>query len=463
MAFSIFILLFAVAVTQVRFRRGVAAGLATGVFFLVVLPIEVRLPTPGALPELTVQRALLVVLATNAIRHGIFARGFATLPGLGILMLLAASRSISLLGGIAFVPGLKDLLLLLLEGLLFFTIAGKALQDRETALRIIRSIIFASICVAFIAFVEKYRGVNLAAAIVPGIPDYPRTVSATYRHRILLGYAMALALPLVLAYAQYVSTRWQKRLVWAGMLLIPAACYFANSRGPWAGMALGVGVIYLASERVVRKRIALLGCVALVVVLLRPGVYESILTRWEHTKSTDTHKGRSASYRLELWQVAYTELSKSPIRFLFGYGGGSAEQMQLGDLFEFGGGSSALGYTSWDSELAANLFKFGFVGLALELAFYAFVFKSGIRTWRYAPREGRHLLSGCLAVAAVYIWALTNVAIFNPQVSFIFLMCVAILLRAPYFLLENENQPPAAQRESLECTDRPVGKPSLQW
>ncbi len=425
-----------VAVTWWRYRVDFASGLATTIFFLFLLPTEIRISTGTALPEITVHRILLMISFWQTWRYSRWFRDRALLPGVALMVTIALGRLCSTLIAVEPVASAKEFLSFLLEYLLFFLMVGKGLRDRETVVRVLRAVFLAGVIVALLGIYEKYRGTNLVALVVPGMVDNPRTVTATYRHRILFGYAMAMAFPLAFALRHWAVSRGQNLFLVFGLLALPAACYFGNSRGPWVGLALAGGVLMLAGSRIVRRHLCLLAMLAGLVLVALPGVQKSIQNRWEQTFSTDTHKGRSASYRLELWTTAWQHLTKSPGRFLFGYGGGSTEHMQLDDFFQYGGGSGQLGHTSWDSEYASDFMKYGTFGLSMS----AILLLSFVR-WAWKARkecgpEAQDLLGGCLAVMAVFVWAMSNVAIFNPQLQYLFLTMVAIALRYPHLVEE---------------------------
>lgn len=431
MLFDFILILLSSFVTLRRFRLGLGSGIAATVFFLVLLPTEVRLPTPGALPELTAHRILLMLAAWQVFKNRENS-GPISLPGVGLITVVAIIRGCSTLISISFLPALKDFLGFILETALFFLVIGKGLRTPETVRKVAWSAMWALVAVAVIATIEKYRGINLAAHFIPGMLDSGREVTATFRHRILLGYSLAMGFPLVLGLWTLASTKKQRYAANVGMLMLPAACYFANSRGAWAGMALAGTMMAVTGSKELRRRLALLGVLGVAVLILRPGVLDTINSRWEHTKSTDTLKGKSASYRLELWRVAYNHLSKSPERFVLGYGGHSTQEMDLAAEFQYGGNAGALGYTSWDSEYAVTLMQFGFAGFLAELFLYLFLAKKCFDAWRLAPRDIQPLIAGCGAAVAVYLWAMTNVAIFNPQLKFLFWTMVAIPLRSVY-------------------------------
>lgn len=423
-----------VGATLWRYRVSYSSGLAVTIFFLFLLPTEIRISTGTALPEITIHRILLLIGFWQTWRRSRWFQDRALLPGVALLVTMALGRLCSTLIAVEPVAGAKELLSFILEYLLFFLMVGKGIRDRETVVRVLRAALLAGVIVGLLGVYEKYRGTNLAALVASGMVDNPKTVTATYRHRILFGYAMAMAFPLAFALRHWVANRAQALFLMSGVLILPAACYFGNSRGPWVGMALAGAVLMLAGSRIVRRHLCLLAMLAGLALVGMPGVQKSILNRWEQTFTTDTHKGRSASYRLELWTTAWQHLTKSPGRFVFGYGGGSTEHMQLDDYFQYGGGSGQLGHTSWDSEYASDFMKYGVLGLSMNVL----LLLSFVRwTWRARAQcgpEAEDLLAGCLAVMFVFLWAMSNVAIFNPQLQYLFLTVVAIALRYPYLV-----------------------------
>lgn len=460
-----FILFISSICTLVNFKRDRELGLATAVFFFILLPTEVRIPLPGALPELTAHRLLLVLCAFQVLAHRLpETTARQKLPLTGMLVLIAMVRGISMFLADEFVPAFKDLFAFLLETVLFFILVWGGVRGRDGMIRILWGVAYAVIGIACIAWVERFTGENYAARWIPGIPDYSNSTSATFRHRIQFGYAMAMGFPIIIALALRAKNSWQKWITWAGMALLPAACYFSNSRGAWAGMALGGMVLFLTATPAVRKRMILVGVLGVCAIMTRPGVWETVERRWNHTFSSDTHKGRSASYRLELWRVANEQLKTGPGRFLFGFGGGNLESMDLSAEFELGGGTSDLGYTSWDSEYAANFMKFGWVGFLIELLLYLAILKWALRAWRSTKPEHMSITSALIGTLIVYLWAMTNVAIFNPQLMFLFWLAVAMAVRSVEFAHQEENQTQASrsQRPHSELSEAMEGSMGCQ-
>jgi hypothetical protein len=425
---NIIIIIFVSAIVQFFFRRDFDKGFAAAVFFLVLLPVEVRLEVPGALPQLTEHRIILLIAAWNSLaldwKHAL--RPVSRIVFL--LFLVALCHVCTTLTAIDSMLNLKDVLGFLIETLLYFVVIAVGLRTRRGIELMAWGSLWALLIVAIIATIEKYTGKNLAAMIVPGMADSPDTVSATFRHRILLGYAMAMAFPLALVLRETAATRWKQRLGTVGIIIFPAACYYSSSRGPWVGCALGGVTMGILGGQAIRRKLFVVVALAVAVLVVRPGVRDTILSLWHQTFTDSSIKGQSASYRKELWIVAWKELSKSPERMLLGYGGHSTETMDLGEYFDRGAGGQAamLGYTSWDSQYASDFMQFGFVGFGLEAILYVWILITVLRTWWSSNESDRFFAAACVAVVSVFIWAMFTVAIFNPQLEFLFWSVVAI-------------------------------------
>ncbi len=430
MLINVFIIIVAALTVHFLLRRDFDKGLAAAVFFLIFLPIEVQIPLPGALPELSGHRAVLLVLLVNMFPRLQRASMASVSKPLLLLCLVAACRLCSTVTAIDPAASFKVAFGFLIETVLFFVLIAGGLRDRRTIEFVAWSSLFALVLVAGIGAVEKYKGINLAATIVPGMISGDGGVSATFRHRILFGYAMAMGLPLTLTLTLKGTDeqRWKRWLHRIGLLMLPAACYFSNSRGPWVGCALGGGVIGILGGRAIRRKLMLLAVLAALVFTLRPGTFETIKDLWNQSFSKDTIKGRSTDYRRVLWTIAYSELTKSLDHTLFGYGGHSTELMDLSGYFDRGAGGLAdgLGHTSWDSQYASNFMQYGFLGFGLEVILYLSVLRMVIRAWRSSEERDREFTAACAASVLVFFWAMATVAIFNQQLDYLFWTIVAI-------------------------------------
>lgn len=415
-------------VVHLLLRRDFEKGLAAAVFFLVLLPVEVRLDTPGALPPLTGERIILLIVAFHSLKLD-WKQALQPVSRIVVLLFLVALCHLaSTFTAIDPWLNLKDWLGFLIETLLYFVMIAVGLRTRRGMELMAWGALSALLVVAVIATIEKYTGRNLAAMIVPGMLDFPNSITATFRHRILLGYAMAMGFPLALVLDDFAPSNRMRWVVRASLVLLPAACYFSDSRGPWVGCALGGVVMVVLGGRAIRKKLALVGVAAVLVLVLRPGVLGTVTSLWHQTFNQDTIKGRSADYRTKLWSVAYQELDKSFGYTLLGYGGHSTEILDLGYYFSRGSGGNAdvLGYTSWDSQFAADFMQFGYLGFGLEALLFLLIIGMVYRSWKLSNPPDNMFLGACMATVLVFMWAMSTVSIFNPQLEFLFWALVGI-------------------------------------
>jgi hypothetical protein len=410
-------------------RRDYAKGLALGTFWCVLMPGALRMELPGLLPDLTLQRMILLSLATFWFLGAGAAERNERVPLMRFFFWWSAVNAVSLATGLDFVAGVKRYLEFVLEVVLFYWLASKTLTRNEDAFRVVRAICWSLAVVAVFAALEKYTGSNIVDRFYPDLAGTP--VRSTYPHRILLGTVMSMGWPLVLAWVLNSQAGPMKRvLLWGSCFLQIAGCYFANSRGPWlATVGAGLVLVALGSTRV-RKAVAVLAFLGIVGLIARPGVLETITSRAQATLDSDSLKGGNFQYRLELWKVAFSEISKSPWRFLFGYGPASGSAADLKWDLSYRNESEEI--WSWDSDLAYCLFQSGVVGLGVTLGLYGSLLFGVLRVWRRAELPERDILAGVIAALCVYVFMLTNVLMFAKQTPYLFwgLVAVGFMLNA---------------------------------
>jgi O-antigen ligase len=241
---------------------------------------------------------------------------------------------------------------------------------------------------------------------------------------------MAMGVPLALTLSAITADRKQSRKMLIRAVLFIAGGYFSMSRGPWLGIGLSLFGLAVLCGPLLRKRILFVTFLAAFVIVVRPGVRETIMNLYHATLDEDSAKGSSFNTRLELWPVAWAEIKKSPERVLLGYGPESTEGMDLSDYW-FGkeGWSSSrekIGFTSWDSTYASYLIELGVVGLALAIVLLLRVVWTLFNRWRISGPEDRIVVGGILISCMVFLFALTNVAMYAPQLKYLFWMLAAI-------------------------------------
>jgi len=448
-------------------RRDFQKGLALGTALLVALPDSLRVS--AGLFELTVHRVIVIIIVVFwfSAPH---AKTRDSAHFLGGLVRVGVTMLVSLALSTRMTSSFKDLISYAIEICLFYVILATSLTDVNGLVRIIRCVCMAVLAGAIIATIEKYTNLDLQSMIAETGMNDDETggIAANYSSRIMLGYAVAMGVPLWIALVTLAREKKERVMTWLGLLLVIASCYFSTSRGPWLGAIVAAVLLALFGSAKPRKILLAAAALAVLVMIIRPGVKDTISSLYRGTFDEESVKGSSYRYRWILWHVAYAEITKSPVRVLFGYGGLSTEGMVLTQYFPQEGASSLrhLGYTSWDNNYASDLIEFGFVGLGVRSFLYVSILVAALAIWRRARPEFKDLTAANMAACVVYLFAMTNVYIFSPQVKFQFWIMVAtgtslIWSRHPQpdtvapFSLDNDG----GKHESLPAKPEHAGAP----
>ena len=400
---------------------------------LVFLPSSLRIELPAGLPQLTIHRILIVVAFLFLIRNRKPDRSRWPIPNLRLMLLFGLSQSVSVVLSCQFLVGLKGLFSYALEGVVFYMLISEYLHTEGGIARLLSSICCGLAAGAILAAVEKYLHFNLVEALLPssrGIGMERSDITSTYTHRIMLGYAMAMGVPLALALSTQIKEAKPRRVMYLIALLLIGAAYFSMSRGPWLGLGLGLVGMAALGGKSMRRKLAFVGLLAVVVVISRPGIGESIHSLGSATFKQDSLKAQTYQTRWELWTVAWKEIGKSPERFFFGYGPSSTDGMDLSDYWYGQEGWQAsmvtIGHTSWDNNYACDLIELGVVGSALEVILFVSIVWTLVINWRDARPDTQPLQAGVAVAALIFMFAMTNVFIFAPQLKYLFWAVVAI-------------------------------------
>jgi len=422
----VFILLLA-AVVWLQLQRDFIRGLSCAMFIWVSMTTFLRIDLPGSLPELTIHRLLLILVLIAWIRKGGMAK-LASVPLLGYFAFWAMANLVSLAGTqIDFVISLKRVLDFVLEVFAAYIITATSLKTREDVLRVLRAAWLGLLVVAVFAVIERYTGFNPVDRYIPGYAREDvqfRDILSTFQHRILLGTALAMGVPL-----SFLPLRSRKRVdeggavFWGTLSLLVAGCYFSFSRGPWLGLALAFVILAFLGSTKIRSRLAIIGVIAGLILVVRPGVLETIGGFAKDTADTDSFKGGTFQYRLELWRVAASEVSKSAWTMLFGYGPGAGSVMEIERELSYRGRYQKI--ESWDNHFAYALFQSGYVGLLATLVLYLKALVPMLIAARNPGNPNRELQACLFAAAFVQVWMMTNVLVFAKQLDYLFWTLVA--------------------------------------
>lgn len=454
---SVIIIALTVALLVFRLSKDIHSGMRWLFGLLVFLPTSIRIELPGALPQLTVHRILLLVAFVFLFSRVAGSKAKEATPHLALVISFCLWQFLSAVFGMQAGEGFKAGFDYLIEVVIFYILASKYSRLTDDCTGVLSAFCYGLAAVAGLAFIEKYLRINLFASILPvGSAEFAESgdIVSTYPHRILLGYAMAMGIPLALALGAHSRERSRKRLMHLILLLLIGAAYFSNSRGPWLGVVLAIGAMAALGGAKARRAILGVAVLSAVVLIVLPGVKESIWDLAAETVDPDSVKGDSYQARWQLWRIAWAEISRSPERFLFGYGRLSTEHMDLNSKYYEGEGAQAniikIGHTSWDNHYACDLIECGLVGLAVELILFTAVAALLFQKWREGEPPGRDLMAGILVACLVFMFAMTNVFIFAPQLTYLFWALVGIGSRRAALVSNEPNYGAATPQPCLE-------------
>ena len=322
-------------------RRGLEHALPPFVFFVTLLPEECRIPLPG-LFDLYTHRLALIVLAIlffTKKKKGLTG----PLPLKNLILLHTGWLLLSTAASIVFMTSVKQLIAQVIEYYAVYYIFVRTISDVRTIVKIAFAMT-AAICVACILGFPEIRGGWSVLSLFPAelrqtygnsdglyaeLTDRGIRMRSTFPHPILFGGAISMTIPLALYLLTTVKSRFQKSFLYFSLIMMFYSIYKATSRGPWLATGLALGLLMLATKGKLRKQIVALGVLAVLALLARPGVADTLWNTYLATMSTDTQMGMSFEYRPVLFRTVNKTLRDEPLRGILGFGLGSFRQEGL--------------------------------------------------------------------------------------------------------------------------------------
>lgn len=354
----------------IALRRGVEQALPFAAFVFTLVPRDAAIQLFG-LFDLTAQRLLLVALAvlyfllrspgdhtnphSTPLKWLIFAH-------VGWCLISAANSVVPLMS-------VKKMVSEVLEYYLLYYIFFKTVRSMQTINRILLAIVAALIVSAGFGAIEAYSNWSIMQwfpavahsfeSVVGTASGRDRRISSTFAHPILFGAGLTMGIVLTLYLIKITRTTGRKILLWSGMLLMFLSIYKTSSRGPWLGVILALGVIFLWDRGRVRKYLAVVAILTIAVLVIRPGVWDTIANIYYGSFNPESPLGSSYEYRYALRNLAVKALSKDMQRGLWGYGMESFSYLNLeGELY-----GQPFRFLSCDSAWLELMVETGYVGL----------------------------------------------------------------------------------------------------
>ena len=451
----------------IALTRGLERALPLFVFLTVLLPFEAQLPIPG-LFMLTGQRAAIVTLVILylVLNGGASQPGaMKTTPLKILLMIHVAWCVISTADSIVPVDSVKKMLFEVIEYYLLYFIIVSTVTQVKTIHRMMGAMVFAVLIACVFGAFEEYSAWRITNwfPYVPGrfSGDDGRNYS-TFSNCSLFGGAISFAIVEALYILTLAKTTARKVYLWFALLIMFLNIYKIVTRGPWLALIIGLFLLLVLGDTVTRKRIAVLVALSVAVMVIRPGVYETIKSLYSATLDTsdpDNIKGDSFEYRFVLRDVAQQALHKSFKRELWGYGLESFYSLHLTAPFY---DNPAYPFESCDSSWIELMVETGYVGwllIAILLIKPAMVL---LRDFRKISKPQRYLCAILFINMVQYYFMMTNVALYGwGQTAYMLWMWIAMAMVYKNALANEKSAEEETEAAPAKAQFELVGAPGL--
>lgn len=354
--------------------RGLERALPAAAFVFVLVPRDAAIPLPG-LFDLTTQRVILGVLALLFISQPSPKLPRSRVERILNFLIVAHIIWCLLVTVHAIDPlaSFKKMASAVFEYYLLYYIFVRTIKDIRTVNRVVLAVASAIIGAAFLGFIEAYWDWNVMQ-LFPRVSHYfegwtldaaasgrERRVMSTFAHPILFGAGLTMGIVLALYLIKVSRVQRQKYILWAGLLLMFLSIYKTSSRGPWLGMILSLLALLAFDKGRVRKYLTAIGALVGAVLLIRPGVWLTLVNIYIASFDPNSPVGTSYEYRFVLRDLVLKAVSKDFSHAMLGYGMESFYSLRLEGILY---GKPHL-FLSCDSAWLELLIETGYVGLVI--------------------------------------------------------------------------------------------------
>lgn len=403
-------------------RRGVEAALPFFAFAVTLVPEECRIPVPGL--SLYTHRLALIVLAILFFRARARTR-LRTLPLKRLIILHVVWAAASTLASIVLVTSFKQLLAQVVEYYLLYYIFVKTITDVRTISKICYAMIVAMAVCSVFGLLEIYQHwsvlslfpaefqVNYGTKSVFYSEMFDRGIRArsTFAHPILFGAALAMVIPLVFYQLTAAGKKWSRKIfLYLALFLMFLALFKTSSRGPWLATGFALCMLTAAAESRIRKRVIGLGVLACLVLVLRPGIAETLVNMYNATFDPSSMMGSSLEYRPVLYRTVRETLSDDPIRAIVGFGLGAFREKGL--VLKMPGIPAHRWFTC-DSSWVLIWYETGYVGLLILGALLLRPAFLVVRDLRHLRKRDRYVSLVLLSSLTTFYIVMISVAIYG--------------------------------------------------
>jgi hypothetical protein len=409
------------ALVAIALTKGLERTLPFFVFLLIVIPEECKIQFSG-LFDLSTQRLLLVTFCSLylILPKPIGPSPFRKTPLRWLIAAQVIWCLISTADSIVPVISIKKMLSEVVEYYLLYYLVVKSISHLRTVHKVLGAVLIAVLVASAFGAVEAYTGWGVGQFFphsyggAGGLDiDVARGLRArsTFPDPILLGVAIAMAVPLALFFLSSAKAFSMRAGLWLGIMLMFLTIYKTVSRGPWFALALSLTLLLLYSSPGLRSAIAKIALLTALVLLIRPGVWDSVRNILVDTQDPNSPLGLSYQYRFVLFDLATGALNRDAERALWGYGIESF--VSVGLTAPVFGEQIDRPFRSCDSTWINFMVETGYVGLGLMCALLLTPAVLCLQDVRNVPGDRRYLSWVLFVMLVGYYFMMTNVEIYS--------------------------------------------------
>jgi len=400
--------------------RGLERALPFVAFVFTVIPREAVITLPG-LFDLTCQRLLLVVLI---VLYAVLPRkrttggGFATplkwLIGIHICWCIVSTAN-----SVVPILSVKKMIGEVVEYYFLYFVFVRTISDVRTVRRILFAIAAAVIVCSVFGAVEAYTDWRLldwfpsvryrfSSWNLNDANERGTRIQTSFAHPILFGAGLVMGITLALYLVTTTKQGGKRAFLWVGLLLMFLNIYKTSSRGPWLAVILSFVFFLLLGHNRLRRYLAVLAVLSVLVMVARPGVWDTLANIYIGTVDPTSPLGSSYEYRYALKRVVAKAVSQSPERAMWGYGMESFYELHLeGDL-----NGKPYPFISCDSSWLELLVETGYVGLLIISTLLITPAWKAWKDFKRLPRPDRYLSLTLLVTMVSYYFMMLSVAMY---------------------------------------------------
>jgi hypothetical protein len=436
----------------IAFTQGLERALPFFTFAVTLIPDESKFHIPGLIDLSTARLAVLTLLilyfVTGASQSE--SRGSEVLPLKWIMALNVLCGLISTVHSVDPGTSLKTVVNQVIDYFMVYFIFFRTVTTKDTVRRILVSMVRAmAVCCVFgviqayyfwtpISLFPTVQGrLGIGAALIEDMERGLR-INATFPHAILYGVGLTLSIPLALYLLNDARNLREKVFLQVSLLLMFWNIYKTSSRGPWLGLTLALALLVVFAQGATRKHLLTLGILTVLVLVIRPGVRETVENDYLSTFNPDTSAGSSYQGRWDILDKCKRVVATDFGRTLWGFG---PETFPLLGLEAVNGEGHVVPMLSCDSSWFQSIAETGYLGLvSLALLLLAPMLLT-LRNIRRFPRPDNFLFSLLFILQLSFAFMMVSVASYAwGQQTYMFWILVAIAMRsAPW--VENRSEP----------------------